>query len=108
MKNTLESAIAFIKSRPHYKAAIADPIIVDQAAKDLFAYAASVRPEVVVPSDELICEMICGMVFIRGVDLDNYIDEFKNDRSGLYDSLLSELRRLNPTLTFTELNHTEK
>jgi hypothetical protein len=87
MKNTLESAIAFIKSRPHYKAAIADPIIVDQAAKDLFAYAASVRPEVVVPSER----------WISGFD--RYYS-----RPSVMDTI-EEINRLNPTMTFTELNH---
>jgi hypothetical protein len=110
MENTIESAKAFLKQNEVYSEyhVVCDKLPEEskQVSGLLVAYAKSVRPEVVVPSDELICEMICGMVFIRGVDLDNYIDEFKNDRSGLYDSLLSELRRLNPTLTFTELNHT--
>lgn len=98
MENTIENATAFLDE-------LSDAFPKMRFSQAMVEYAASVRPEVVVPSDELICEMICGMVFIRGVDLDNYIDEFKNDRSGLYDSLLSELRRLNPTMTFTELNH---
>ena len=65
---------------------------VDKLASILVAYHNSVRPEVVVPSEKI---------------YNDYIDDFLECavKNG-FNECLSELRRLNPTLTFTELNHT--
>ena len=83
MENTLENAMSFIKSRPHYKAVIADPIIVDQAAKDLFAYAASVSPKLVLPE---------RMKISRGDS--SHVVAIVKAWNGCYDEFI----RLNPSI----------
>ena len=89
MENTIESAKDFLTK---YRDERTHPVSVDYFAEMMTAYAASVRPEVVVPSEKI---------------YNDYIDDFLECavKNG-FNECLSELRRLNPTLTFTELNHT--
>ena len=69
-------------------------ILCNECGEYFFASATikSVRPEVVVPSEKI---------------YNDYIDDFLECavKNG-FNECLSELRRLNPTMTFTELNHT--
>ena len=68
-------------------------ILCNECGEYFFASATikSVRPEVVVPKRK--------KVII-------YDDDFKQGRRFGFNDYDDELRRLNPTLTFTELNHT--
>ena len=97
MENNLENALKHIadsgiggeirhESKGHYTFNF-DP---EKIAASFVAYANSVRPEVVVPSER----------WISGFD--RYYS-----RPSVMDTI-EEIKRLNPTLTFTELNHTEK
>lgn len=52
----------------------------------MVAYANSVRPEVVVPSEE-------------------WINGFKEEGRVASNMTISKLKSINPTMTFTELNH---
>ena len=88
MENTLENAIAFYLER---KSSTLTPFITKSIAQIMVDYHNSVRPEVVVPKRK--------KVII-------YDDDFKQGRRFGFNDYDDELRRLNPTLTFTELNHT--
>ena len=90
MENTIESAKDFLTK---YRDERTHPVSVDYFAEMMTAYANSVRPEVVVPKRK--------KVII-------YDDDFKQGRRFGFNDYDDELRRLNPTMTFTELNHTEK
>ena len=89
MGNTIENAIAFYLER---KSSTLTPFITKSIAQIMVDYHNSVRPEVVVPSEKI---------------YNDYIDDFLECavKNG-FNECLSELRRLNPTMTFTELNHT--
>ena len=86
MENTLENAIAFYLER---KSSTLTPFITKSIAQIMVDYHKSVRPEVVVPSEE-------------------WINGFKEEGRVASNMTISKLKSLNPTLTFTELNHTEK
>ena len=86
MENTLDNAKAFTQTCD---------LFTEKGISSWYdvmvAYAASVRPEVVVPSEKI---------------YNDYIDDFLECavKNG-FNECLSELRRLNPTMTFTELNN---
>ncbi len=86
MENTLENAIAFYLER---KSSTLTPFITKSIAQIMVDYHKSVRPEVVVPSEE-------------------WINGFKEEGRVASNMTISKLKSLNPTMTFTELNHTEK
>ncbi len=83
MENTLENAIAFYLER---KSSTLTPFITKSIAQIMVDYHKSVRPEVVVPSEE-------------------WINGFKEEGRVASNMTISKLKSLNPTLTFTELNH---
>ena len=84
MENTIENATAFLDE-------LSDAFPKMRFSQAMVEYAASVRPEVVVPSEKIHNE---------------YIDDNSEwaEKNG-WNACLSELRRLNPTIAFTELNH---
>ncbi len=90
MENTIENAQDF------FEAALEkwrdSPSLHFDHARCAFEYAASVRPEVVVPSEK---EVKSDLIY------HSYLD----GKNKGWNECLSELRRLNPTMTFTELNH---
>ncbi len=86
MENTIENAIAFYLER---KSSTLTPFITKSIAQIMVDYHKSVRPEVVVPSEE-------------------WINGFKEEGRVASNMTISKLKSLNPTMTFTELNHTEK
>ena len=88
MENTIENAIAFYLER---RSSTLTPFITKSIAQIMVDYHNSVRPEVVVPKQK--------KVII-------YDDDFKQGRRFGFNDYDDELRRLNPTMTFTELNHT--
>ena len=88
MKNTIENAKAFLTK---YRDERTHPVSVDYFAEMMTAYANSVRPEVVVPSEE----------DKRRI----YISMGMNGSFGhVWSACIKEIKRLNQTLTFTE-NH---
>ena len=92
MKNTIENAEAFVLEAVNAEdGGKPDAIWIDDVYEMLVKYANSVRPEVVVPKRK--------KVII-------YDDDFKQGRRFGFNDYDDELRRLNPTMTFTELNHT--
>jgi len=86
MENTLENAIAFYLER---KSSTLTPFITKSIAQIMVDYHNSVRPEVVVPSEK---------DFMNAYNINAYY-------GNVYEFMLSELKHLNPTLAFTELNH---
>ena len=84
MENTIENAQDF------FEAALEkwrdSPSLHFDHARCAFEYAASVRPEVVVPSEE-------------------WINGFKEEGRVASNWTIDKIKSLNPTLTFTELNH---
>ena len=90
MKNTIENAKAFLTK---YRDERTHPVSVDYFAEMMTAYANSVRPEVVVPKK-------------REINYDDPIMFQKKDET--WNICIDRIKSLNPTLTFTELNHTEK
>ena len=93
MENNLENALKHIadsgiggeirhESKGHYTFNF-DP---EKIAASFVAYANSVRQRVVVPSEE-------------------WINGFKEEGRVASNMTISKLKSLNPTLTFTELNH---
>ena len=65
-------------------------------------YAASFRPEVVVPSEEWIVSKIKKGAFY------SFEPTYNQGLKIGWNEHKEQLKSLNPTLTFTELNHTEK
>ncbi len=89
MENTLENAIAFYLER---KSSTLTPFITKSIAQIMVDYHKSVRPDVVVPSEK---EVKSDLIY------HSYLD----GKNKGWNECLSELRRLNPTIAFTELNH---
>ena len=100
MENNLENALKHIadsgiggeirhESKGHYTFNF-DP---EKIAASFVAYANSVRPEVVVPSEK---------------EEGEWHQSYNDGKKAGWNECLSEIKSLNPTLTFTELNHTEK
>ncbi len=83
MENTIENAIAFYLER---KSSTLTPFITKSIAQIMVDYHNSVRPEVVVPSEE-------------------WINGFKEEGRVASNWTIYKIKSLNPTLTFTELNH---
>ena len=87
MENTIESAKAFLKQNEVYSEyhVVCDKLPEEskQVSGLLVAYAKSVRPEVVVPSEK----------------------KDRNDYEAGWNRCLDVIKDLNPTMTFTELNH---
>ena len=113
MENNLENALKHIadsgiggeirhESKGHYTFNF-DP---EKIAASFVAYANSVRQRVVVPSEE---EIIARFPTDGPVSSGIGDDYTESDLNGYgvngINWILSELRRLNPTMTFTELNH---
>ena len=96
MENTIESAKAFLKQNEVYSEyhVVCDKLPEEskQVSGLLVAYAKSVRPDVVVPSEK---EVKSDLIY------HSYLD----GKNKGWNECLSELRHLNPTMTFTELNH---
>ena len=94
MENTIQSAKAFLKQNEVYSEyrVVCDKLPEEskQVAELLVAYAESVRPEVVVPKAKI-------------------IEPYMNSRSReiiiAQNDVIEHVKSLNPTLTFTELNH---
>ena len=86
MKNTIENAKAFITK---YRDERTHPVSVDYFAEMMTAYAASVRPDVVVPSEN---------------EAPKDADFFDVGYEYGYNDCIKVFKRLNQTLTFTE-NH---
>lgn len=90
MENTIESAKAFLKQNEVYSEyhVVCDKLPEEskQVSGLLVAYAKSVRPEVVVPSEE-------------------WINGFKEEGRVASNWTIDKIKSLNPTMTFTELNH---
>ena len=84
MENTLENAQAFMLKTNRSNQDITN-------IEMMVAYAASLRTEVVVPSEK---------------EYHRFGDDVGDMHVKTWNQVLSELRRLNPTMTFTELNHT--
>ena len=82
MENTIENATAFLDE-------LSDAFPKMRFSQAMVEYAASVRPEVVVPSEK---------DFMNAYNINAYY-------GNVYEFMLSELKHLNPTLAFTELNH---
>ena len=80
MENTLENAIDLYLER---KSTTLTPFITKSIAQIMVDYHNSVRPEVVVPSEK----------------------KDRNDYEAGWNRCLDVIKDLNPTLTFTELNH---
>ena len=76
MENTIENATAFLDE-------LSDAFPKMRFSQAMVEYAASVRPEVVVPSEK----------------------KDRNDYEAGWNRCLDVIKDLNPTLTFTELNH---
>ena len=87
MENTIESAKAFLKQNEVYSEyhVVCDKLPEEskQVSGLLVAYAKSVRPEVVVPSEK----------------------KDRNDYEAGWNRCLDVIKDLNPTIAFTELNH---
>lgn len=109
MENTLESAKAFLKQNEVYSEyhVVCDKLPEEskQVSGLLVAYAKSVRPEVVVPSEERMNDLAQAFDELPKTKESKDTWECAAFKKGSRMTL-SELRRLNPTLTFTELNHT--
>ena len=90
MENTIENAMSFLlnaKNASQYEEA--NDEVTDRWSvftSIMHRYASSVRPEVVVPSEE-------------------WINGFKEEGRVASNMTISKLKSINPTLTFTELNH---
>jgi len=99
MKNTIENAKAFLTK---YRDERTHPVSVDYFAEMMTAYANSVRPDVVVPSEEWIVSKIKKGAFY------SFEPTYNQGLKIGWNEHKEQLKSLNPTLTFTELNHTEK
>ena len=102
MENTLENAIAFYLER---KSSTLTPFITKSIAQIMVDYHKSVRPEVVVPSEERMNDLAQAFDELPKTKESKDTWECAAFKKGSRMTL-SELRRLNQTLTFTELNHT--
>ncbi len=81
MGNTIQSAKDFLTK---YRDERTHPVSVDYFAEMMVAYSNSVHHEVVVPSEK----------------------KDRNDYEAGWNRCLDVIKDINPTLTFTELNHT--
>ena len=106
MKNTIENAEAFVLEAVNAEdGGKPDAIWIDDVYEMLVKYANSVRPEVVVPSEERMNDLAQAFDELPKTKESKDTWECAAFKKGSRMTL-SELRRLNPTLTFTELNHT--
>ena len=87
MENTIENAIAFYLER---KSSTLTPFITKSIAQIMVDYHNSVRPEVVVPSEK---------------EEGEWHQSYNDGKKAGWNECLSEIKSINPTLTFTELNH---
>ena len=82
MENTIENATAFLDE-------LSDAFPKMRFSQAMVEYAASVRPEVVVP---------------KKIEIDYDEPVYYRKKAENHNMLIDKIKHLNPTLTFTELN----